>query len=107
MSYEKARGRTLSRLGVGGSILAVALLSGFCFSLVAAMVDHHDDGCAVELHCFACRWQLASQVILAGAVLGPAAPQFADFILAPVVETEAPAIECERSSRGPPSFQIL
>ena len=41
------------------AIAAVALL-GLATALTEAWFFHTDDGCAVEIHCIACRWTSAS-----------------------------------------------
>jgi hypothetical protein len=83
---------------------ATALLLAACFgfALVASVARHTDDGCAVELHCFACHWAFASTgdaalPITHGPVLERAGDVLA-FEAPPAADAPAPA----SSSRGPP-----
>ena len=42
------------------TVAFAALLVCFTFAYGQSCLPHTDDGCAVELHCFACRWTIAS-----------------------------------------------
>jgi len=81
--------------------LTVALLS---FASFAAWARHTEDGCAVELHCFACYWALATTAEAALPLhLGPAlepAGRLPATELPWLVASAAPAL----ASRGPPSL---
>lgn len=82
--------------------IALAILAGFGFATFEASLAHTDDGCFVELHCFACRWALSSIAQVTSPVEPPArlmvigrtAPEPTPFL----GETSAPA----HASRGPP-----
>lgn len=83
---------------------ATALLLAACFgfALIESVAVHTDDGCAVELHCFACHWAFASMSDAAHPIThGPVLERIGDVLaLAAPLPTEAPAPA--PSSRGPP-----
>jgi hypothetical protein len=83
-------------------LAAIVLVACFLAASVGAYAGHTDDGCQVEMHCFACHWAFASAAVIclpttiavcsepAGAVVEaeaalPGDPRFADL-----------------ASRGPP-----
>ena len=81
-------------------VLALATLG---FATAATVVSHTDDGCAIELHCFACHWATVTISELTppvdpGPALEPAGPGDVECVPR-VVEAPAPAV----ASRGPPS----
>jgi hypothetical protein len=91
------QGRSIRSLALG-SILAAAV----ALASVAAWAGHTDDGCVVELHCFACYWAMAATVEIALAVdpapvlepIGDHAPAQSERLVA--ADRPVPA------SRGPP-----
>ena len=86
-------------------LACLAVVAAFSFAVVEASASHTDDGCQVELHCFACHWAFAGTAILALPVtLRPALHR-----AGPVVPIEAPRpVEPPvpgLCSRGPPLGQ--
>lgn len=83
--------------------LRVIVLTGFCFALWAASGHHTDDGCQVELHCWACQWALAGKVDLALPV--PEAPILQVTEHLRTVEAPGPieGVAPHLASRGPPT----
>jgi hypothetical protein len=85
------------------AVVAACLAVGLGFALLGSVALHTDDGCAVELHCFACHWSLAST----GVVAHHAAPDPAPERLGNVILLESPLIvgtrAADHTSRGPPS----
>ncbi len=79
-----------------------ALLVCFAFALAQSCLPHTDDGCAVEFHCFACRWTIANTAVIAAPpVLAPRI----DTVGEPVASEDhaAPDVSVPASSsRGPP-----
>ena len=47
------------------SIATFVVAVSFLLATLGALYLHHDDGCSVELHCFACHWGLASTCVAA------------------------------------------
>jgi len=90
----RRRSRALFGLMVG---------AGFCFALWTATLHHTDDGCPVELHCFACQWALAGKVDLVLPL--PPVPALEVAFHTPAVER--PSLDASPSprleSRGPPA----
>jgi len=94
MTYGPRPRSLAARCGLAAAVLLASL---------AAWSGHTDDGCVVELHCFACYWALAATVEQA-LTLEPAPALEPAGFHAPV-ERERP-IAAERpvpTSRGPPS----
>ena len=84
-------------------VLALALLIGFGSATFEASLAHTDDGCAVELHCFACRWAFASTAIVAPPVLPPTPVETAVRVES-VVPSVVRALDLiESTSRAPPA----
>lgn len=86
-----------------GVARALVLASFLFASIAAAWASHTDDGCIVELHCFACQWALASTADISL----PVAPLSAFELTGRVVAAELPRLveapTPELASRGPPS----
>ena len=84
--------------------LRVIVLTGFCFALWAASGHHTDDGCQVELHCWACQWALGGKVDLALPV--PEAPVLQVTEHLRPVEAPGPieGVAPHLASRGPPTL---
>ena len=85
-------------------VLLLAVAASFAFATIAGAAIHTDDGCQVELHCFACHWAFASTGIMAPLVtlntsLGEIGLVRHQTVLAPA-EEPAPRL----SSRSPPAF---
>jgi hypothetical protein len=80
---------------------ALVLLS-FTVALLEASAGHTDDGCQVEMHCFACHWAFASAGVLsvAGPVL-PSLDQGEAFLHAPPTTPCRPPAS-SLAARGPP-----
>jgi hypothetical protein len=91
------QGRSFRSLALGSLLAAAVTLAS-----VAAWAGHTDDGCVVELHCFACYWAHAATVEVALAVdpapvlepIGDQAPVLSQSVVA--ADRPVPA------SRGPP-----
>jgi hypothetical protein len=85
------------------AVTAAVLAVSFGFALLGAVAFHTDDGCAVELHCFACHWSLASTGVVA-LTIAPILPvEFTGRII-PVEDLLPAEISGPASaSRGPPS----
>jgi hypothetical protein len=85
------------------SLIGLMAVAGLCFALWSATLCHSDDGCLVELHCFACQWALSGKVDLVLPL--PPVPAIAVGFHAPVSEPPSlgicPAPRLE--SRGPPA----
>jgi hypothetical protein len=80
----------------------LALLGLSATTVVLEYLPHTDDGCAVEVHCLACR-SAASQTARTTAVLvvpGPA--QIVEILPAPALPDADGRKERPRPSRGPP-----
>ena len=83
---------------------AFVLTATFVLACVAAYTNHTDDGCPVEMHCFACHWAFAST----GTVAEPLAFEVGLHVEGTVLpsllplspDTPPPA----SSSRGPPAL---
>jgi len=90
-------GRHRSRALIGLMVGAV-----LCFALWTATLHHTDDGCPVELHCFACQWALDGKVDMVLPL--PQVPALEVAFHAPAAEplglNAGPAPRLE--SRGPP-----
>ena len=83
-----------SRCGLAAAVVLASL---------AAWSGHTDDGCVVELHCFACYWALAATVEVSLPV--EPAPALEPLGFNAPVERAQP-VAAERpvpASRGPPS----
>jgi hypothetical protein len=85
------------------SLIGLMAVAGLCFALWTTTVHHTDDGCPVELHCFACQWALAGKVDLVLPL--PPVPAIAVAFHDPAPEppklNACPAPRLE--SRGPPA----
>jgi hypothetical protein len=83
-------------------LLGLVVLLSFGFASFEASSAHTDDGCAVELHCFACYWSFTSNGVVALAIIhGPILERTGDIVTldAPQpVEAPAPA----ETPRSPP-----
>lgn len=95
----------LMTLGRGRShtLISVMAGAGLCFALWTATLHHTDDGCPVELHCFACQWALAGKIDLILPL--PPVPAlevaFRTLAVEPLRLNATPAPRLE--SRGPPA----
>jgi len=94
---------TLRSRGRLDAATTVLLAVSFGFALFGSGLFHTDDGCAVELHCFACNWSLASTGIAALLIAPDPAPQRTGDVVLPESPLPADARTAELSSRGPPS----
>ena len=85
------------------AVTAAVLAVSFGFALLGSVAFHTDDGCAVELHCFACHWSLASTgIAVQSLVLAMSAERLGSVAcLEPPVPADARAADL--TSRGPPS----
>src|SRR5437867_9402450 len=83
--------------------LALVVTGCFSFAVLEASGWHTDDGCQVELHCFACHWAFASTGVMAPCL--PHGPSLeitgAVALIQPRRSLEAPAPGV--SSRSPPA----
>ena len=85
------------------ALTAALLAASFGFALLGSVAFHTDDGCDVELHCFACHWSLASTgLAVQPIVLAMRAERLGD---AACAESPIPpqARAAVHTSRGPPS----
>jgi hypothetical protein len=83
--------------------LRVIVLAGFCFALWAASGHHTDDGCQVELHCFACQWVLNGKVDLPLPIPEAPTPQVASHVRTAESPGPAEGVAPRFESRGPPT----
>jgi len=82
-------------------VAALALLSVGAAIAEESLV-HTDDGCAVEVHCLACRLALGSTVVLALAITAPTRMELVGFVSGePTLVTRDGAVRAGRS-RAPP-----
>jgi hypothetical protein len=86
--------------------LAIAVL--VLAALVAADIEstfvHQDDGCAVEIHCLACRLTLGSTAVITSVAVGIAPATDVVGAPAPFADRLTPRATFEsRRPRGPPS----
>jgi hypothetical protein len=85
------------------TLVGLALLVCTTFVFLEAGFTHTDDGCAVEVHCLACRWALSTNVVFVH--LPPLLPRLeraAPPIPKPVVLTSAFCPDVPET-RGPPA----
>ena len=86
----------------GFALVCMVVLASFTFALVKAYEAHTDDGCQVELHCFACHWAFASAAVVAPPASLPVSLDAAGAI-APAKAPAPPGLEAaSAASRGPP-----
>jgi hypothetical protein len=84
-------------------VMSFALLLAVAGALVEESFVHTDDGCAVEIHCLACRLAVGTTAV-AGVVLGVLVRTLEEAgLVAPVAQglTQSPAAD-HGFSRGPP-----
>lgn len=102
MDAVRRRRRAIRPAAAAPGVCLVALV--FAFASIAAYAGHTDDGCAVELHCLACHWALASTA----EINPPSDPGPPLEVTDRVPATKAVALRevpsPELSSRGPPSL---
>ena len=85
------------------AVTAAVLAASFGFALLGSVAFHTDDGCAVELHCFACHWSLASTGVAVQAIaLSMRAERLGD-VASPGSLIPPEARAAVHTSRGPPS----
>jgi len=84
-------------------VTAAVLAVSFGFALLGSVAFHTDDGCVVELHCFACHWSLASTGVVAHDIPLDLTPERVGnvVLLESPLPVDARAADC--TSRGPPS----
>ena len=56
--------QVMGRRPAATALIAFVVLVCFGIGTFAASSFHTDDGCAIELHCFACRWAFTTAAIL-------------------------------------------
>jgi hypothetical protein len=87
------------------SLVSVAFLALVCVS--AALLEesfvHTDDGCAVEIHCEACRLVAGTAAVIRPPVLLPAVVHTTIPVVAVVRSKPRPAARRDSPSRAPPS----
>jgi hypothetical protein len=85
------------------ALICLLVGAGLCFALWTSTLHHTDDGCPVELHCFACQWALAGKIDLVLPLPPVPALEVAFRTQAPepprLNASPAPRLE----SRGPPT----
>lgn len=94
---ESGRRRTLFRC------IALALL--LCAGLVAAQESfvHTDDGCAVEVHCLACRWAYSADAVFVVAPAPLVAHDLIEAVSSAPVHRASPVALDVAAPRGPPA----
>ena len=85
------------------AVTAAVLAVSFGLALLGSVAFHTDDGCAVDLHCFACHWAFASTGLTA-LTIAPVLPVEPTGRIAPVEDLLPANVSAPVSaSRGPPS----
>ena len=84
--------------------LCCLVLVGFGYASVAACAGHTDDGCAVELHCFACHWAMASTADIILPVSPGPVLESAGHVLALATPSPISIAFLQSASRGPPTL---
>jgi hypothetical protein len=84
--------------------LCCLVLAGFGYASVAAWAGHTDDGCAVELHCFACHWVMASTADIILPVSPGPVVESAGLVLALATPSPTSTAILQSASRGPPTL---
>src|SRR5207249_3172043 len=98
------RGNPMKGVQRGSSLVLLSLVVTACFSFAVLEASgwHTDDGCQVELHCFACHWAFASTGVMAPCLPhGPSLEIMGAVVLLQArrpLEVSAPRV----SSRSPP-----
>lgn len=83
--------------------IGLIVLASFSLAVLEASAIHTDDGCQVELHCFACLWQLASTAIVALPAAGPTVLELSGRVESPETSEGDPYSRITASSRAPPA----
>ena len=84
-------------------VIGQALLLAVAGALVEESFVHTDDGCAVEVHCLACRLAVGTTAVAGALIAAPVQPLEQTGFVAPVTRdlTQSPAAD-HAFSRGPP-----
>lgn len=103
MLIERRRARPVRRAQpwVWWAALVVLVCAGT--AIVPASLIHTDDGCAVEVHCVACRWAYNAQLVLVEVPVPVALHEAPDRVEADPVCPPAEAPIERATSRGPPA----
>ena len=80
------------------------LLAWFAGAAVEPFVVHTDDGCAVEIHCLACRWAHAAAAIAPPPPRPPLAVEVARAVPPPAERLTAQVPREPLPARGPPAL---
>jgi hypothetical protein len=82
--------------------IALAVLVCVSAALVEESFVHTDDGCAVEIHCIACRLAAGSTAVVSPAIVLPAAMQTTAPVAAEGDSSRGEAAPRVAPSRAPP-----
>jgi hypothetical protein len=93
---------TLLRRNRAMSLACLLVAVSFGFALVQACSIHTDDGCAVELHCFACYWAYAVTGVVATGITHEPALERTGAVAVREVPLPADVPSPAPASRGPP-----
>ena len=83
-------------------VVSAILTASFFLASVAAFTQHSDDGCPVEMHCFACHWAFASAAVVALPIALTFTVQAAGEVQPALVSLAREVRAGSVSSRGPP-----
>lgn len=85
------------------AVLLLVVAASFAIATIEASGFHTDDGCAVELHCFACHWAFASTGVFdALPSPSPTLTAVGEIATTTVVQIAVARVS-DLVSRGPPS----
>jgi hypothetical protein len=83
--------------------VVLALLFCTAFAALQESFAHTDDGCEVELHCVACRWAFAANVLFVDTPTVAASSTIVEIVAPPSVVLPQQAPHRRPTSRGPPA----
>jgi hypothetical protein len=83
--------------------VSAGVLASLAFALLLSCLAHTDDGCAVEVHCFACYWALTGTAVAASSTVSPIALVSAGAAPAQVDVIPIGPPTTASASRGPPA----
>ena len=89
----------------GSRLFAWTVLAAVLCTAVAVVETsfvHTDDGCAVEVHCLACRWSYSTTIVFAPAPPSPALASTFEFVRRDPAEATVERSRSSAPSRGPP-----
>jgi hypothetical protein len=89
----------------GSRLFAWTVLAAVLCTAVAVVETsfvHTDDGCAVEVHCLACRWSYSTTIVFAPAPPSPTPASTFEFVPRGSAEATLERPRTSSPSRGPP-----